>query len=229
MSGVILLSAGLDSTVAMAMYLKSEQAGIALTIDYGQRAAKQEITRAGCLAAHYGLEHTVVKLPFLAQVTRTSLVNRDASVPEVDAADLDRVLDVTLRSAEKVWVPNRNGLFINLAAALAESREFNCIVAGFNAEEAATFPDNSPQFVIAANQALAFSTLNQVKVISPTQNLNKMEIVRMGLTLNIPWQHLWSCYHGGDKMCGRCESCSRLKRALESQAAAKELNVLFSE
>jgi 7-cyano-7-deazaguanine synthase len=227
MGAVILLSAGLDSTVAMADFLRTSPGGIALTFDYGQRAAAQELSRAEKLANIYGLEQSRVSLPFLAQLTNTSLVNREAEVPQVDSQDLDKVLQVTLDSAEKVWVPNRNGLFINIAAVFAESLGYEYIIAGFNAEEAVTFPDNSPQFIKATNQALAFSTLNQVKVVSPTQNLNKMEIVQRGKDLGIPWQYLWSCYHGDERMCGGCESCQRMKRALESQGLTDILQELF--
>jgi 7-cyano-7-deazaguanine synthase len=118
-----------------------------------------------------------------------------------------------------VWVPNRNGVFINLAAAFAESLEASLIITGFNAEEAATFPDNSPQYVEAINEALSFSTQNQVQVFSPTQNLNKTEIVNLGLQLALPWELVWSCYKEGDsagRMCGECESCRRFMRATQA-------------
>ncbi|HEX3016197.1 MAG TPA: 7-cyano-7-deazaguanine synthase QueC [Desulfobacteria bacterium] len=227
MAGVFLLSAGLDSTVAMARFLQTEPGGLALTFDYGQRAANQEIDRAARIAAFYQVRHKAIKLPFLAEITNTALVNRGQAVPELDEADLDKTLSVTLQTAEQVWVPNRNGLFINVAAAFAESLGYAAIVAGFNAEEAVTFPDNSPQFVHTVNEALAYSTLNQVKVVSPTANLSKMEIVELGVALNIPWELVWSCYHGEHKMCGCCESCRRLIRALKAKGQNDILATLF--
>lgn len=227
MAGVILLSAGLDSTVGMAEFLQTSSGGVALTFDYGQRAAKQELSRAAKITNYYGLQHRILSLPLLAELTNTSLVNRNAEVPQLDSEDLDKVAEVTLGSAKQVWVPNRNGLFINVAAVVAESLGLEYIVVGFNAEEAVTFPDNSRQFIDAANQALTFSTRNQVKVISPTQNLNKTEIVQRGKELNIPWDYLWSCYHGKTRMCGRCESCQRLKRALKSQGHEDIIQKLF--
>ncbi len=227
MSGVILLSAGLDSTVALAEFLHSGEQAVALTFNYGQRAAKQEIARAEQLAVYYGIQHVKIDLPFLAAVTHTALVNPAEDVPLVSSDELDQILSVTLGTAEKVWVPNRNGLFINIAAAYAESLGYGYVVAGFNAEEAVTFPDNSPQFVAATNQALGLSTLNQVQVISPTQNLNKMEIVEHGAKLQIPWHLIWSCYHGATTMCGECESCQRLKRALSAQGYLTQLDRLF--
>ncbi|HWJ02982.1 MAG TPA: 7-cyano-7-deazaguanine synthase QueC [Verrucomicrobiae bacterium] len=228
MAGVILLSGGLDSTVAMASFLAEYETGLALTFDYGQRAAKQELHTSQAIALHYGVEHHIVKLPFLGEITKTSLVNRDQEVPTLEMADLDKVLEVTLETAEKVWVPNRNGLFVNVAAAYAESLGYQHVVTGFNAEEAVTFPDNSPQFVAAITGSLAFSTLNGVKLLSPTQNLNKMEIVDLGMKLGIPWDKLWSCYHSGEKMCGQCESCQRLKRALTAQGHQKLADQLFA-
>ena len=49
-------------------------------------------------------------------------------------------------SAKNVWVPNRNGAFINIAASFCDAYEADYIVIGFNAEEAVTFPDNSTDF-----------------------------------------------------------------------------------
>ena len=122
---------------------------------------------------------------------------------------------VARQTAATVWVPNRNGIFINIAAAWAETLNCQLVVTGFNAEEAVTFPDNSAAYVLAVNEALSYSTANGVRVVSYTQRLNKIEIVQLGQRLGVPWQHVWSCYHGGEKMCGKCESCCRYFRALE--------------
>ena len=101
------------------------------------------------------------------------------------------------------------------------------VIAGFNAEEAVTFPDNSPAFISAANKALSYSTLSRVQVLSPTSDLNKTEIVRLGMEIDAPLDLVWSCYEGGEVMCGVCESCMRLRRALVS--AGSELSkVLFA-
>ena len=62
-----------------------------------------------------------------------------------------------------MWVPNRNGVFIAIAAAFAESLGADLVVTGFNAEEAATFPDNSAAFAAAATESLRFSTANGVR------------------------------------------------------------------
>ena len=128
-----------------------------------------------------------------------------------------------LEAAKAVWVPNRNGVFLNVAAAYAEALGAGVVVAGFNREEARTFPDNSPEFVRRATAALALSTRSRVRIVSPTAKLSKSAIVRLGMELDAPLAHLWSCYGGAQRMCGSCESCARLLRALGRSGAAKGL------
>jgi len=211
MKSVALLSGGLDSTVSLAQARREGEVVLALTFDYGQQAARREGEASARLAGHFGVPHRVLELPFLAGITGTALVRGE--VPEPDREDLDDPKRARATAAA-VWVPNRNGLFVNIAACFAESLGAGWIITGFNREEAATFPDNTPEFVAAANAALAFSTANGVRVVSYTQRLSKAEIVQLGRRLGVPLEWVWSCYRGGPAPCGRCESCRRLQRAL---------------
>jgi 7-cyano-7-deazaguanine synthase len=105
-------------------------------------------------------------------------------------------------------------VFIEIAAAHAESLGATRLITGFNREEAVTFPDNSPEYVSAVNRALSFSTANGVCVVSFTGDLEKKEIVALGRRLDAPLRHIWPCYEGGRRWCGECESCLRSLRAL---------------
>jgi 7-cyano-7-deazaguanine synthase len=187
---------------------------LCLTFDYGQLAAEKEILAAAALAGHYQLSHKVVKLPFLREITDNALVCGDVSLPEPDPADLDDP-EAAAVIAANVWIPNRNGLFINIAAAFAEACGAGLIAAGFNREEAVTFPDNSEGFVRAVNNCLEYSVREQMKAVSYTQRLDKVDIVKLGKRLSVPFQYIWSCYRGGETMCGKCESCRRLIRAAQ--------------
>ncbi len=218
MTRVVCLSAGLDSSVNLAAACRRPGGvRLALTFDYGQRAAKREAEYSRRLARRYGVPWKLVRLPWLGEVTGTALVCRRRRMPRFTTGQLsDRRR--TLRSAAAVWVPNRNGVFLNVAAAFAESLKCPQVVIGFNREEAATFPDNSAAFGRAATGAFRFSTANRVRVVSYTARLDKRQIVRMARRLGLPLDLVWPCYEGGKAPCGACESCLRLRRALESPA-----------
>ena len=205
MKGVAILSGGLDSTVSLAAATRKMDVVLALTFDYGQRAAKRERDASAKIAKHYKIPHNVIAIPWLAALTSTALVNRRAALP---------VNEMSVRSAKAVWVPNRNGVFIEIAAAHAESLGAERLITGFNKEEAVTFPDNSPAYVSAVNYALSYSTANGVRVVSFTRNLEKRGIVNLGRRLDAPLKHIWPCYEGGKRWCGECESCLRSLRAL---------------
>jgi 7-cyano-7-deazaguanine synthase len=166
-----------------------------------------------------GLRHRAIELPWLADITGTALVDRASPLPGLAADELDD-RQKTLASAAAVWVPNRNGVFINVAAAFAESLGCEAVVVGFNAEEGQTFPDNTPEFAAAASAALAYSTQTHVRVVSATQHLTKAEIVALGRQLGAPLAHVWSCYEPGPEPCGKCESCLRSARAFQAQGGA---------
>jgi 7-cyano-7-deazaguanine synthase len=207
MKGVAILSGGLDSTVSLAAATRKMKVVLALTFDYGQRAAKRERDASAKIAKYYKIPHKVVAIPWLAGLTGTALVNRKAKLP---------VNEMSERSAKAVWVPNRNGVFIEIAAAHAESLGADRLITGFNKEEAVTFPDNSPAYVGAINFALSYSTANGVRVVSFTGNLEKRGIVNLGRRLDAPLKHIWPCYEGGKRWCGECESCLRSLRALNA-------------
>jgi len=212
MKSIILLSGGLDSTVSLHIATEKMDVLRALTFDYGQKAAGREITAAIEIAKYYRINHQVIALPWLAEITQTALVAKDKPVPQPQKGALDS--RQAQKSAQAVWVPNRNGVFINIAAAVAESCDADLIVTGFNSEEAATFPDNSLQFIESIKKSLSYSTLNKVKVVSYTQALDKKDIVQLGRSKDVPLGLIWSCYLGGEQPCGTCEPCQRLARAM---------------
>lgn len=217
MKAVVLLSGGLDSVVAATLAAQELQLVLALTADYGQRAAAMEIAAARQVAACLGIAHEVVPLPWLGRIASDALTSPAKTVPQPASEDLDTA--AAEATAAAVWVPNRNGLLLNMAGVYAEALGCLRIVSGFNAEEAATFSDNSSGFVNAINVSLAYSTRLKVEVVSPTLEMTKVEIVRAGRAAGAPLDCLWSCYEAGPIPCRKCESCLRSQRAF---AAADE-------
>lgn len=213
-SAVVILSGGLDSSTNLALAMDDLTVRLALTFDYGQRAAVKEIESATKLCAHYGVRHRVLSIPWVGEFGRSALLDRSLEIPTSEV----KIDDATVsgRTAIKVWVPNRNGIFLNIAAGWAEALDCDYIIPGFNLEEAATFPDNSVAFIDALGKSFSFSTANQVQVKCYTIQSMKTEILKIALQKKLPLEMLWPCYFDGDKWCGQCESCLRSKRAFQA-------------
>jgi 7-cyano-7-deazaguanine synthase len=212
---ITLLSGGLDSAVATLLARRRTNIVLALTFDYGQRAAKREIAAARAFCRFHKIPHKILSLPWLSQVSGSALTDRSLPLPRYLPADIGRNKKAEMKSAAAVWVPNRNAIFANIAAAFAETMRCDLIVAGFNAEEARTFPDNSLRFVTSLNRTFRLSTMTRPKLLCPTQKMTKTDIARMSIDLKLRPQFFWSCYEGGASMCGRCESCARILRAFK--------------
>jgi 7-cyano-7-deazaguanine synthase len=217
-SFVVLLSGGLDSTLNLYEAHAAGAVKLALTFDYGQRAAAKEIQSASALAKSLDIAHQVLKLDWFSFFTKSSLVNRGEAIPVGKQISIDDQAR-SEASAKAVWVPNRNGIFLNIGAAFAEGLGATDVVPGFNIEEAATFPDNSEDFLDALSGSLAYSTGGRVKASCFTTRLNKTAIVRRGRELKMQFDLVWPCYFGGEKPCGDCESCQRFERAMQAGGA----------
>ena len=215
---LILLSGGLDSLVSLGLTKEELNTELALTFDYGQKSAQDEITSSAKICEYYDIKHKVIKLNFLKDITTTSLVS---------GTELPKGTDNPDESAKAVWVPNRNGLFLNIAGSFADSYGYDYILIGANKEEAETFPDNTKEFIDRINAEFEYSTRVKPKVIAPLINYVKNDIVKLALLNNIPLEMAMSCYKGGGKHCGECESCTRLKKALEFNNAQDYLKTIF--
>lgn len=212
MKSVVLLSSGLDSIVAFKeAYDRSEEV-LCVTFDYGQRAREKEIEFAKKICELFNVGHMVITLPWYSKF-RGALTGKER-LPEISEEELDD-MRVTEKTAAQVWVPARNVVFLSISSAFAENYKYDTIVTGFDAEEAATFPDNTPEFVESFNGMLKFGTLTHPVVYSPLISMNKAEIVKRGIEIDAPLKWSWSCYEGKEKPCMACESCLRRKRAFD--------------
>lgn len=207
---ISVLSGGLDSTVATT-YFADKYDIHALTFDYGQRSARMEIESSEVICEKLGMKHTVIELPWLKKLGKSALTS-DFEVPELKADELDKK-EICAETARKVWVPGRNIVFTSIATSFAEAENAEMIIMGWDLEEAVTFPDNSKDFLDAFNNVLEIGTIDGVQIMAPLIDLNKKEIVKMGVKINAPLHLSYSCYMGQKQHCGICESCMRRKRA----------------
>ncbi|WP_296872999.1 7-cyano-7-deazaguanine synthase QueC [uncultured Methanobrevibacter sp.] len=215
---ISVFSGGLDCTVATSVF-DEEYEIHALTFDYGQKAVKQEINATKSICEKMGWTHEVIELPWLSKISTSSL-NTDAEIPELGEDELDD-LDKSRETASNVWVPARNTVFTSIALSYAESIGAEIIIVGWNGEEGATFPDNSKQYMEKFNELIDVGSPDKIRIEAPAIDLNKEEIVELGIEVGAPMELSYSCYKGDDKPCGVCESCVRRKRAF------KKLNIKY--
>ncbi|MHB8632788.1 MAG: 7-cyano-7-deazaguanine synthase QueC [Thermoplasmatota archaeon] len=204
---VVLLSGGLDSCVAAAMAKSEGSQLVALSFDYAQRHRK-ELLAARKVARALGARHVILKVP-INKLGHSALTDRSIPVPDTP----ERLIGSRIPST---YVPARNTIFLAFALGLAEVEGADTILLGANAVDYSGYPDCRPEYLAAfeamANLATKAGVEGKgVKLKAPLLHMSKQEIVRAGFELNAPLHLTWSCYRGGAKACGRCESC-RLRK-----------------
>ncbi len=201
---IILLSGGMDSTVALAYAVSQGYQMVPLTIGYGQRHAR-EIRAAKEVSSFYGLEKHVILDLDLSFLKTSALTSHDIEIPQREHQEIGNDIPIT-------YVPARNLIFLSIAAGLAETESADRIFIGANAVDYSGYPDCRPEFFKAFQHALQVGTKSgvegkTVKIEHPLLFLSKAEIVKLGVKLGAPLHLTWSCYKGGGKACGKCDSC----------------------
>lgn len=218
---IILLSGGLDSVVSL---VKAKEQGynieLALTFNYGQKSVNSEISASKKVCEYYDIKHQIITLDWLKNITNTTLVS-DKEIPSENFS--------TKESASSVWVPNRNSLFLNIAASYCDSYGYKYIIYGANKDEAQNFPDNTEEFRKQLSKVFKNSTLVKPTIIAPLIKYTKSDIVRIAIEGDVPIEFIRSCYNSGDTHCGKCESCYHLKKALLENKCDKYLKILFND
>lgn len=213
---IVLLSGGIDSTTCLAMEI-IEHDVIALNMFYGQKHDK-EIQSAQNVAKYYGVEYIELDMSRVLDYSDCSLLSH--STKEIEhKAYAEQIKE---KGFVDTYVPFRNGLFLSAAAAIAISKGAERIVYGAHADDAAgsAYPDCSVDFVEHMGKAIHEGSGHKVSLTAPLVNLTKAEVVRIGLSLDAPYEMTWSCYEGGEKPCGKCATCIDRAKAFEINGVA---------
>ncbi len=212
---VVLLSGGLDSATTAAIALDQGFELATLAFDYGQRHRRELDASAAVSQALGGKDHRVVR--FDLRAFGGSALTDAIAVPHGRAlAEMGHDIPVT-------YVPGRNLIFLSFATAYAEVIGADDIFLGINQQDYSGYPDCRQEFLDAfiqtANLATKAGTQDgrRLKIHAPLIQMTKVDIIRKGLQLNVPYAMTWSCYEGGEVACGTCDSCLlRLKGFAEA-------------
>ncbi len=218
MKALVLASGGVDSTTALGLAVDKHGAKdvVALTVSYGQKHDR-EIKSATDVAAHYGVELLFLDLKKIFEYSDSSLLKRSSEeIPkEAYAEQIKRTGGVKPVST---YVPFRNGLFLASAASIALGRGCGIIYYGAHSDDSAgyAYPDCSPVFNNAMNEAIYEGSGRQLCIEAPFVNMKKADVVRLGLSIGVPYKLTWSCYEGKDDPCGKCATCLDRAAAFEA-------------
>lgn len=185
---VALHSGGIDSTVLLYDLLAQGHDVRTVGFDYGQRH-RRELEVAEELAGELGVVFHRLTLPTL-----------HGSMLTGDGGD--------------VVVPNRNMIMLAMAGSVAMREKAEQVAIACHAGDYALFPDCRVPFLDAASQALMAATDRRVRILRPYVYMSKIEVVRRGMTLGVPFERTWSCYEGGVEPCGECLACRERRQAL---------------
>lgn len=206
---VAIVSGGMDS-VTLAHLLATDYQLTLVSVDYGQRHAK-ELLFAAEAADRLGADHHVVDLTSVTKLlTGSALTDPEVPVPHGHYAE------PTMRSTV---VPNRNATMLDVATAVAVAQGASAVATGVHAGDHAVYPDCRPEFidayqamVLVANEGFL---ADGFEVLAPFVHQSKADIAALGDQLGVPWDRTWSCYEGGELHCGRCGTCVERIEAFE--------------
>lgn len=206
---VLILSGGLDSTTLLYDLLSRGFEVRALTFDYQQKHRK-EIACAKKTCQKLGVPQKIVDISVLNDLAPSSLTRNDWDVPEGHYAE---------ESMKQTVVPNRNMVFLSLAASYAIGIGAERLCYAAHAGDHAIYPDCRPVFVSAMATAFHLCDWNDLLLDVPYVLMSKGDIVKRGLELGVDYADTWSCYKGGEHACGKCGACNERLEAFRFAGA----------
>ncbi|BAT60829.1 7-cyano-7-deazaguanine synthase [Variibacter gotjawalensis] len=215
-SALVLFSGGQDSTVCLAWALERYTHVETIGFSYGQRHAIELDVRPGLrerMAAHspvwnkrLGDDH-VIPLDVLGKISDTALT-RDVAIEMSD------------NGLPNTFVPGRNLVFLNFAAALAYRRGLKHLVGGMCETDYSGYPDCRNDTMKAVQTALSLGMDRPFVIETPLMWLDKTETWQLAETLggqpliDLIVADTHTCYlgergrlHDWGHGCGECPAC----------------------
>jgi len=213
-TAVCIISGGMDSALSAKIAQKEGYEIIALHFNYGQRTQNKELLCFREIAKNVNAgESYEIDLPFFEQIGASALTDKSIEVP---IGGLEEGVPVT-------YVPFRNGIFLSIAASVAEKHGAEALYIGVVEEDSSGYPDCREQFIEQMQKAINLGTKDETNLTikMPLVAMKKAEIVQKSLEMKVPLKSTWSCYKSEEKACGVCDSCRLRLRGFE-QAGIKD-------
>jgi len=222
---IVIFSGGLDSSVCLAWAVNKGYKTIAITFDYNQRH-KRENKSAKKIAKYFKVPLYKIKLDF-PWLKSSSLVDKNKSIPDL------KFSQIISGKIPSTYVPGRNLVFSSIAVSFADAIDADAVISGPNAIDYSGYPDCRPEFYRALEKAVDKGAKNpaygkKIKLLTPLIKMSKAEIVKLAFKLKVPLEYTWSCYRGGNKPCGKCDSCKLRAKGFKDAGFIDPLNSKIS-
>jgi 7-cyano-7-deazaguanine synthase len=204
---LIILSGGLDSTTLLYDIVNQYGAEnvVALSFNYGSKHNAQELAKALKSCTQLSVKHEIISLQEVFRLFNSALLEGGEEVPKGHYEE---------ENMKKTVVPFRNGILLSLAVGYAESQGIDKVFYGAHSGDHAIYPDCREEFIKAISSAAKTGTYNEVQIIAPYTNMNKISILEKGQELGVDYSNTWTCYDPQDgKPCGKCGSCTERTEA----------------
>ena len=203
---VLPLSGGCDSAVLLFKAIREFDEVHCIIYDYNQRhfaeiACAVELVHAANkiardLPIHEGefkgprAFYKIVDMKYIRYIAPTSSLTND----DIDTPDIRKIAG---EAQPKSYVPFRNMMFLSTALSYAEAIGAEEVWHGATAVDSlAGYWDGCTSFVERLNALISLNRENQIRIKAPLINSNKGDIVRMGVSLCVPFNKTYTCYSG---------------------------------
>ncbi|NKJ07953.1 MULTISPECIES: 7-cyano-7-deazaguanine synthase [unclassified Rhizobium] len=185
MRRALLLSGGMDST-CLAYWRKPD---LAITIDYGHKAAAGEIRAATAVCQTLGIDHKIIHCD-LSALGSGDLAGAEAN-PHAPASE---------------WWPYRNQMLVTIAAMECIKHKIDVLEIGALRTDG-FHADGRKEFVEALSALLSMQE-GGLRLEAPAAAYSAEELVEVSeITMDVlAWSH--SC-HKSDYACGYCRGCEK--------------------
>lgn len=181
----ILLSGGMDS-IALAYWLRPE---IAITLDYGQKAAGSEIIAASRVARLLDMDHHVIRIDC-------------SSLGSGDLVGTQALSDAPITE----WWPFRNQMLVTLALMKAIQLDVCELMVG-SVKTDAQHMDGTSGFYLQLSKLVSMQEGNII-VTAPAIEMTTIELAQKAQIPDAVLLYAHSC-HTSNIPCGRCHGCNK--------------------
>jgi len=195
-----LSSGGIDSSIMMYQLKQNGHTLIPLFVNYGQISYEMEWQACQEVCDYLSITPQKLDIPEYGKFISSGITN--------DALDVRKF----------AFHPGRNLMLLSVASSYGYLNSAYVIAIGLL--EPYEFPDQTKEFIMKAQDAIAEALDADIRIMTPLIKLNKLDLLLMARESGFPIENTYYCYSGTPIPCGHCSACEEYlsaKNALDKE------------